>query len=166
MPKAADEKQREVLQDVAAQTGAESERLLDLLRKTENLTRQLAVTEIQILRQEELKTGLEGELSGLSRRKTEVEQSAKGLSAERDRARADLGAAEQSKTRLEAEVQEKLKALKTLGKDNDDLQREVEKLEARRVRMEESVEHLRRARDEYLAKIESLKSRQDALAPQ
>ena len=165
MPKAADEKQREVLQDVAAQAVSESERLLELLRKTESLTRQLAVTEGQILRQEELKAGLEGELSGLSRRKAEAEQSAKGLTAERDRARADLSAAEQSETKLETEVQEKLKALKGLAKDNDDLQREVEKLEARRARMEEAVEHLRRAKDEYLAKIESLKTRQDALAP-
>ena len=158
-------KQREVLQDVSAQAESESARLLGLLRRTADLTRQLSVTEAQIGRQEELKSGLEGDLAGLTRRKADVEKETKVLAMERDSARADLSAAEQSKAKLETEVQEQLKTIKRLVKDNDDLQREVDKLELRRARLDESVENLRRAKDEYLAKIESLKTRQDALAP-
>lgn len=158
-------KQREVLQEVAAHSESESARLLALLRKTEDYTRQISNAEAQIQRQEELQAHLREALGTLLKRRAEVEKEAKVLAMERDGAQADLSAAEQARAKLDAEVQRQLKDLKRLVKDNDDLQRETDKLESRRARLEESVESLRKAREEYLAKIESLKSRQDALSP-
>ncbi len=156
-------KQRDVLQGISSHAETESARLLAMLRRTEEATRQIAALEMQILRQEELHTQLQGELATLTQRKAEADQAARALIQERDGAKEDLAGADQAKTKLEAEVQQQMQSIKRLVKENDDLQREVEKLETRRARMEESVESLRRARDEYLAKIESLKAHHDAL---
>lgn len=158
-------KQREVVQELAGHVESESAKLLALLRRGEDMTRQIALTEAQILRQDELHAQLKVELNTLAKRKAELDKDTKVLGVERDTALQDAAAAEQTRARLEAEVQQHLKTIKQLVKDNDDLQREVDKLESRRARLEESVEELRKAREEYLAKIESLKARQDALAP-
>lgn len=158
-------KQREVLQEVSAQAESDSARLLALLRRTEDVTRQISLTDAQILRQEELQAHLRADLGVLTKRKAELEKEARVLLMERDSTQADLTHAEQAKAKLDAEVQQQLKTIKKLVQENDDLQREVDKLEMRRGRLEEAVDSLGKARDEYLAKIESLKARQDALAP-
>ncbi len=154
-----------MLQEVQAQAESDSARLLALLRRTEDLTRQISLTDAQILRQEELQANLRTDLGTLTRRKAELEKETRVLLMERDSTQADLTAAEQARAKLEAESQQQLKTIKKLVQENDDLQREVDKLEMRRARLEEAVDSLGKARDEYLAKIESLKARQDALAP-
>ena len=157
------EKQREVSREAGAHQETESLRLLGLLRETEEAIRRIAALELQILGQEELRGRLQAESLALSARKIEVDGTVSGLARERDRLQEDLAAAEQAKALLETEARDRLQAIKRLVRENDDLQREVEKLQSRRARMEESVEALRRARDEYQAKIESLKSHHDAL---
>ncbi len=158
-------KQREVLQEVSAQAESDSARLLALLRRTEDLTRQIAQTDTHILRQEALHANLRADLGKLTRRKAEIEKETRVLLMERDSTQADLTVAEQAKAKLEAESHQRAQTIKKLVQENDDLQREVDKLEMRRARLEEAVDSLGKARDEYLAKIESLKARQDALAP-
>ena len=62
-------KQREVLQEVAAHSESESARLLALLRKTEDFTRQISNAEAQIQRQEELQAHLREALGTLTKRR-------------------------------------------------------------------------------------------------
>lgn len=160
---AAAARQREALQEVTAHHDAESDRLLVLVRKTEEAIRQIAALEMQALRQDELHARLEEELSSLGKRRAETDRAVQALTQERDRSQAELSGAEQARGRLEGEVQQRLQSVKGLVKEHDELQREVEKLDTRRARMEESVQGLRRAREEYLAKIETLKAHHDAL---
>lgn len=149
-------KQAEVLDEVAQAAASEGAALSDLLKRTEDTLRRLAAAEAQgrFLRES---------LEALEARRVEAEGSARELERQRDARRTEAEGAERRRAELEAEVARQTDLAKALVREHDELTLEAESLKARRTRLEESVEALRRAREDYLAKIETLKAQHASL---
>ncbi|GEM_PF-6050929 len=157
--------QREVLAGALAQADQAAGRLGDLLRRTEEAARRAGDLEALSRLQEEAVARLDREAEGLSERRRKAEAEAREREQGLSRTRAETEAAERAKSAAEDEVRAALDRVRLLGEERDALTAERESLKIRLARMEESVEALRKARDEYLAKVEGLKARHDELLP-
>lgn len=127
--------------------------LVGLLRDTESLTRQASLTEIEMANQRQVQARLAGELDELRTRQTSMEAETARLSAERDAAAKGCAEQERGNTALAGQIGGLGKAVDKLEKEALALTREREKLEQKRLRLEEDLVRLRKIRDDYLAGI-------------
>ena len=158
-------RQREVLDAALAQASAAAGRLAGLLSQTEEAARRAGDLEALSRLQEQARDRLVRETEELSGRHRKAGDETEALQETLQRARSQAEREAQAKAAAEEEVRAALDRVRLLGEERDALTAEREALKSRLSRMEEAVDSLRKARDEYLAKVEGLKARHDELLP-
>jgi len=145
--------------------------LATALKTTERLTQQIASHELDIKRNTDLQSRLEGELQGIDSDLGNLRERSETLARDHESRQREKYAAEKEIQRLEWEIADRRKSIsddlakvseyeremRALDSEHGKLQKQVQGLEAQ-------VTQMRRAREDYLARISDLKREMSDIA--
>lgn len=141
----------------------QSERIVELLKTNQELTRAVTQMAGQINKHESLHIDLEHEIVDLRERRDTLLARTKSLQDERNTLSADVRrASEENRSATEAN-ESLLHQSEKLDRENATLHRETQKLEKERDRLTADVERLSRMRQEYMDNIKRYRDEKDGL---
>jgi len=153
----------EIRNELALILEARVSELMKVMRQTEQTTRQIVSTELEITRYRHMQEQLGEELSELSEevealnvRTREVRDQHASIRKDRDRAKEDLQQAERGVREADSEVETLRQRLATLTSEAESLQAENVDLKARIRTLEENVARMRKLKEELMSSISGL----------
>jgi chromosome segregation ATPase len=153
----------EINSEMADLMSAKSEELVRLLKLTEDTSRRVVASELDIRRQRELQARLDLDLSNLESKLEEGQNVANALSKQKEELTEKNGKLVKNVDDLRKDTGRLNTDVDALGKELKDLQNELELLEKRKSKLNEDIARLKKLRQEYLGTISKLRAEKDEL---
>lgn len=137
--------------------------IIDTLKKTEDLTRQIINNEVAIAQQKSLQEQLDQDRTRLASEVKELTGSTEKLKVEKEQSTLALQQLQAKMKVLEQDTEDTKKSIEGLTVDEEKLGKDIEKLKKKETKLKAQVEKLKTLKEEYLENIKKYDEMKDDL---